>query len=287
MPLRRISLILALAACAWPLAAQDVPPKAKPEGDAIQDNSFLLEEAYNQEPAVVQHISTFLRRVESHDWIYSFTQEWPVNGIKHQFSYTVAGDHAGSFPGSGSGIGDFALNYRYQLVGSGETRVAITPRLSVLLPAGNSALGRGYGGAGLQTNTAASIVLHPKLVTHLNAGATWVPRAKNEFGDRAGLAGYNVGQSFIWLAHPRFNVMLETVYNDFASVVAPGKSDRAKDLLISPGVRWAYNLPNGLQVVPGVAMPIGAGPSAGEKGVVIYLSFEHPMRFLSWQKKNE
>jgi len=287
MPLRRISLILALAACAWPLAAQDVPPKAKPEGDAIQDNSFLLEEAYNQEPAVVQHISTFLRRVESHDWIYSFTQEWPVNGIKHQFSYTVAGDHAGSFPGSGSGIGDFALNYRYQLVGSGETRVAITPRLSVLLPAGNSALGRGYGGAGLQTNTAASIVLHPKLVTHLNAGATWVPHAKNEFGDRAGLAGYNVGQSFIWLAHPRFNVMLETVYNDFASVVAPGKSDRAKDLLISPGVRWAYNLPNGLQVVPGVAMPIGAGPSAGEKGVVIYLSFEHPMRFLSWQKKNE
>lgn len=284
---RRILLAIAIAACACPLAAQDTTPKTKADTDPIQDNSFLMEEAYNQEPAVVQHISTFLRRVESHDWIYSFTQEWPVNGIRHQLSYTAASAHSGSFPGSGSGVGDLALNYRYQLVGSGETRLAISPRFSVLLPSGNSAFGRGYGGAGLQTNTAASIALHPKLVTHLNAGATWVPRARNEFGERAGLAGYNLGQSFIWLAHPRFNVMLETVYNDFASVTAPGKSDRAKDLLISPGVRWAYNFSNGLQIVPGVAVPIGTGPTAGEKGVVLYLSFEHPMRFLYWQKKDE
>jgi len=33
---------------------------------------------------------------------------------------------------------------------------------------------------------------------------------------------------------------------------------------------------NGLQIVPGVAMPIGIGPSAGETGVFLYLSFEHP-----------
>ena len=44
----------------------------------IQDNSFLVEEAYNQEFGVVQHISSFTRFWDSKDWNYSFTQEWPV-----------------------------------------------------------------------------------------------------------------------------------------------------------------------------------------------------------------
>lgn len=67
--LRRLLPALLLATA---LTAQD-----KKEGP-IQDNSFLVEEAYNQEPGVVQHISTFTRFQESKDWIYTFTQEWPV-----------------------------------------------------------------------------------------------------------------------------------------------------------------------------------------------------------------
>jgi hypothetical protein len=42
-------------------------------------------------------------------------------------------------------------------------------------------------------------------------------------------------------------------------------------------VRWAHNFTNGLQIVPGVSVPMGAGPSAGERGVIFYLSFEHPI----------
>jgi len=34
----------------------------------IQDNSFLVEEAYNQNFGVVQHISSFTRSFESKDW---------------------------------------------------------------------------------------------------------------------------------------------------------------------------------------------------------------------------
>lgn len=267
------------------LFAQQLPSAIKAGNVVIQDNSFLIEEAYNQEPAVIQDISTFMRRAVSHDWSYSFTQEWPINGIKNQFSYTLIAAHSGAYPGSGAGAGDVAFNYRYQLVGSGETKVAVTPRLTLLLPSGDSHSGRGFGSVGLQTNTAASLVLHPKLVTHLNAGATWVPRDKNGQGQQASAAGYNLGQSFIWLAHPRFNVMLETVYNDMETVSAPGKTDRVKDLLISPGIRWAYNFKSGLQIVPGVAVPIGAGPTAGEKGILLYLSFEHPLRILGWQRK--
>ena len=40
----------------------------------------------------------------------------------------------------------------------------------------------------------------------------------------------------------------------------------------------AWNLRNGLQIVPGLAMPIGLGPSRGDNALFLYLSFEHPFR---------
>jgi hypothetical protein len=43
-------------------------------------------------------------------------------------------------------------------------------------------------------------------------------------------------------------------------------------------VRAAVNLAGGLQVVPGVSVPIGLGPSRGERAVFFYLSLEHPFR---------
>src|SRR5437773_10521171 len=50
---------------------------------AIQDNSFLVEEAYNQEPRVVQHIFGMTRDAD-HRWTGTFTQEWPAGGVEHQ-----------------------------------------------------------------------------------------------------------------------------------------------------------------------------------------------------------
>ncbi len=257
------------------------PPSAGEEDPPIQDNSFLMEEAYNQEYGVVQHINFFGRFWESRDWTYTFTQEWPVNPApRHQLSYTISAGHAGALTGSGGGIGDIALNYRYQLVGSGKERVAFSPRFSVLLPTGDSQLGRGSGAVGFQTNLPLSIAASKKLVTHWNAGATFTPSAKNEFDQKAFTAGYNLGTSFVWLAHPRFNVMLETVFDSSESVVAPDVTQRENSLLLSPGFRWAHNFKNGLQIVPGLAVPIGVGPSRGEKGIIFYLSFEHAFKKL-------
>lgn len=175
-------------------------------------------------------------------------------------------------------MGDALLHYRYQLLGSGDTRVAFAPRFSLILPSGDSDFGRGYGGTGVQSNLPLSLVLLPKLVSHWNAGATFVPHARNDNGDRAATWSYNAGQSFIWLANPRFNVMLETYYLNGQTVAAPGKTEWSKALFLSPGIRWAYNFSKGLQIVPGLAVPIGVGPSAGEKGVFVYLSFEHPFQ---------
>lgn len=262
-----------------PAPGSQAAPPVEEEDGPIQDNSFLMEEAYNQEYGVVQHINFFGRFWESRDWTYTFTQEWPVNPApRHQLSYTIAATHAGALSGSGGGLGDIALNYRYQLAGSGKDRVAFSPRFSVLLPTGDSRLGRGTGAVGFQTNLPLSVAASKKLVTHWNAGATFTPSAKNELDQRAFTAGYNLGTSFIWLAHPRFNVMLETVFSSSESVIAPDVTQRENSLLISPGFRWAHNLKNGLQIVPGFAVPIGAGPSSGEKGIIFYLSFEHAFK---------
>jgi hypothetical protein len=103
--MRRAVLFFALAAP--PVTAQTA---SAPETPGIADNSFLLEEAYNQERGVVQHISTFSRPFDGDGWAYTFTQEWPVPGQKHQVSFTVPVEDAGR----SAGLGDLALNYRYQ-----------------------------------------------------------------------------------------------------------------------------------------------------------------------------
>ena len=82
-------------------------PPRKPLAKGIQDNSFLIEEAYNQEAGHVQHILN-LRRQDG-QWQFSFSQEWPIFSQTHPFSYTVPYNF-----GSSRGVGDDTLNYRYQ-----------------------------------------------------------------------------------------------------------------------------------------------------------------------------
>jgi len=139
---------------------------------------FSHRRGLQQEAGVVQHISTFTYFGNSHNWLYTFTQEWPVpRHVRHQLSYTLAATRLGDYSKDGAGIGDVFLHYRYQLIGNGESRFAFSPRASLILPSGNSRLGRGYGGAGVQTSLPASLVLSRKLVTHWNVGATLIPHA--------------------------------------------------------------------------------------------------------------
>jgi hypothetical protein len=252
------------------------------DGPKIQDNSFLVEEAYNQEYGVVQHIQTFTRDWETHDWLYTFTQEWPIDlDPRHQFSYTIPAGHNGDFPGSGAGLGPVLLNYRYQLIGSGDTAIAFSPRISAILSTGDSTKGRSFGGAGVAIGLPLSAVINRKLVTHWNVGTVIIPSARNESGDKAAIYGYNFGQSFIWMLRPRVNLMLETVFFSDEDVAARNETVRSNNIFVNPGVRWAYNFASGLQIVPGISAPIGVGPSRGQKGIFLYLSFEHPYRKLN------
>lgn len=252
----RIAPLLALLATVPALRAQgtDAPPP-------IQDNSFLIEEAYNQESGVVQHISTWERADAGGAWGYAFTQEWPLFGLKHQLSYTVPLVHPGD--GSSAGIGDVSVDYRYQLVGDAQSPLAVAPRLSLLLPTGDESSGRGGGRTGVEGALPVSAVLAPMLVAHSNASLAWFPEDVTQLG---------LAQSVVWLAHPRVNVLVETAWEreDVLGEVT-------ESLFVSPGVRAAFDVGR-VQVVPGLAVPIGVGASNGERMLFLYLSLEHAYR---------
>jgi hypothetical protein len=269
-PIALLPALLALVgALVPPVAAQEDAPAP------IADNSFLIEEAYNQEPGVVQHISTLARPDGGGAWAYALTQEWPFRGSAHQLSYGLPLLHADS---EGTGFGDIALNYRYQLLARGQDGIHLAPRLSVLLPVGNERRGRGAGGLGLQTNLPLSLRPRSWLALHANAGLTWTPRARNAAGDVARTIGTNVGGSAIWLARPRFNVLLELLWLGTEEVVAPGQRERQNALYLNPGIRWAYDFASGLQIVPGAAYTVSLTDQGGPDALFFYLSFEHPFR---------
>jgi hypothetical protein len=249
-------------------------PLASPLTAQIQDNSFFLEEAYNQEFGVVQHISTFTR-ASGGDWTYAFTQEWPLGGIRHQLSYTLPIEH---FDGTGTGLGDVGLNYRYQLAGHPEARTVVAPRITLLLPTGKEELGRGNGGVGVQANLPVTLTVGRKLATHWNLGATVTPSARNFLGAEATTTDFNAGASFVWLLRPSLNLLVETIWLSEQSVAGSGRTVREESVFLNPGVRAAFNLAGGLQIVPGVAYTVDLSADAEDDALFFYLSFEHPFK---------
>ena len=241
-----------MALAVWP---PDRPTAAQAR---ISDNSFLIEEAYNQERGVVQHISTWQRSLRSAAWLFTFTQEWPLGTQQHQLSYTIPLQRLES-PSRRTGFADAALNYRYQLAPA-RGRVATAPRFSVLVPTGSATRGLGAGTVGAQVNLPLSVRLGSSLVSHWNAGLTVLSRTTT----------YNLGASAIWLARPNVNLMCELLWTR--------DNSGGEAVALNPGIRWAHNFASGLQVVPGVAVPLGIGSARGKQAVFLYLSFEHRFR---------
>lgn len=269
--MRGKKLVLALLLAAMvPFQAMAEEPKK------IQDNSFLLEEAYNQEDGVVQHIQVFQYDKKSKGWNYKFTQEWPVPTQAHQLSYDIPVEHIkDASSGNTTGIGDIQLNYRYQAVF--KDHIALSPRLSLILPTGDYKKGLGTDTVGYQVNIPLSVELSDKFVTHWNMGATYTPNSRESGGAKGDTTAFNYGASVIYLATENFNVMLEAVGESGEEVQGGGSKQYNDSFFINPGVRFAINCKSGLQIVPGLSIPIGVGPSQGEYGGLLYLSFEHPL----------
>ncbi len=242
---------------------------------AIEDNSFLIEEAYNQEDGVVQHIFNGYYFSDQKDMLYTFTQEWPMGGQTHQISYTIAYQ---TFGRGLSGIGDALVNYRYQLWGEKDW-CWIAPRLSIILPTGKSAEGLGNGVVGVQVSLPASKRWTNEFVSHVNVGATLLPNVESTTSGgnsvRKTLQTYTVGTSGIYLVSKNVNLMLELLYNYSASISESGTVEFSSGTIVSPGFRYAINLGK-LQIVPGLAIPISFTSTSRNLNVFAYLSFEHP-----------
>lgn len=250
-----------------------VRPGFAEEVKKIQDNSFLLEEAYNQEDGVVQHIQMFQFLKKSKDWQYTFTQEWPVPNQTNQFSYSIPISHL--HDNDTTGVGDILLNYRYQAIF--QDRIALSPRFSLILPTGDYKKGLGTDTVGYQVNIPLSVELSDKIVTHWNMGATYTPRAKDAAGEKSNVRGFNYGASLIYLVNENLNLMLEAAGTTTETSPLNGLKSTESTFFINPGMRFAINCESGLQIVPGFSVPIGIGPSEGEYGGLIYLSFEHKL----------
>jgi len=265
-------------ASVWPLAyllpLQSPLIASEPLAKGIQDNSFFIEEAYNQEPGVVQHILNVPIDFTngSREIAPSFTQEWPVFSQTHQFSYTIPY----VFTENDNEMEDMRLNYRLQAFMEDKYTPAFAPRLSVVLPTGDRDKGFGTGVVGYETNLPFSKIVSERWTLHFNAGMSVFPNAHQS----RHLTNYNVGASAIYTVSRDFNLMLETVAGwneDIAEGVLAFEEtvERSTTAIISPGVRYAFNLPNDAQLVIGAALPIGLTADSPDWGMFFYCSFEH------------
>ena len=237
MRIRALATLLALTA---PLRAL--------EPLAIQDNSFLIEEAYNQDPGVVQYIFNFVH--ESEDSVLTFTNELPLHGLRHQISYSLS---MARLDGAG-GITDSAISYRYQLAGDANARLAISPRFSLLVPTGDAGEGRGTGDWGYELGLPVSVAHTDRVVSHWNAGLS----ATHWF---RGAPAFFLGGSVIGAVREKVHLMLEARWE---------YEQEETNYVVSPGVRWGWDLENGFQIVPGIAIPI----TDDNTSVFVYFSVE-------------
>ena len=255
-------------------ALAQTEPASRPPAEpfAITDNSFLVEEAFNQTPGVFQNISavTFVNGI----WFLTFTQEWPIVSQRHQFSYAASMlDN-----GHGGGVGDTLLNYRYQALTEGPGRPAFSPRVSLVLPTGDTFRLRGSGSTGLQVNLPFSKQTGD-WYWHWNGGFMWLPRAEAMASSpdddrRVNLFSPALAGSGVYRLRPMFNLMLEAVmvFNELA-----GETDtrRETSFTLSPGARGGWNFGD-QQFVVGAALPITWVQGNAETGLLIYLSYELP-----------
>jgi Putative MetA-pathway of phenol degradation len=271
-----------VAAIFWVYGLTVVASAQQEPIEIIEDNSFLIEEAYNQEPGVVQHIfqSVYSSGPRQRGWAFAFTQEWPMYGQDHQFSYTILGYHLINEGERQHGVGDTLLNYRYQALEEGPGKPAFAPRFSLIIPTGNRDKGTGNGVVGYQWSLPFSKKVASRLALHANFGVTYLPHVRSPMNDgqlspKRSLVSSWVGGSAIYALLPRLHLMLEWLGYIQDNINGSGRAVRTFNPLLSPGFRAAVVNEEDLQIVAGAGVPIGLNRQANNYGAFLYLSIEH------------
>ena len=249
-------------------AQEKTPDLSEPKKFEIVDNSFFVEEAFNQDRGVFQNIFSWSRD-GSGDWIASFTQEWPAPNVTHQLSYTIP------FVGGATAthFGGVLLNYRMQVFGERQRRPAFSPRFSVILPTGRDI--DETDRPGVQFNLPFSKQFGDFYV-HLNAGATWLHGVSTGETSRANLTSPVYAGSVIWHTRPYLNLMLESVLTMQDTVIDEDSTSAQRIATIAPGIRGGWTIGD-RQVVLGGAVPITlAEGEPRSTAFLLYFSYELP-----------
>jgi hypothetical protein len=257
-------LVLVLALAASAVAQPPATPPPQPFG--IADNSFLVEEAFNQESGVFQNIVNAVR-VDG-TWASTFTQEWPLASQTHQLSYTLswARGHGAS------GFGDTLLNYRYQAVLEGRGRPAFSPRVSLILPTARE--GFGDDATGVQLNLPFSKQTG-EVYWHWNAGMTWLPAAAFGSETRTLTSPFLAGSAILRVRR-MLHAMIESLVV-FDAEATPAGATRHRVLTLSPGARGGWDIGD-RQVIVGLAVPVTWTEGAHDEAAFVYVSYELPFR---------
>jgi hypothetical protein len=270
-------------------AGADSKPAAK-EGPAhIRDNAFLVEEAFNQEPGVVQHIFNWinywdwLAKSRTRDFAWTYTMELPLGSQAHQFSFTTQFQtayerlHAGPSVQDGD-IGDTFLNYRYQLLADDDF-LWCAPRFTLILPTGDERLGLGTGQLGYQFNLPISRY-GEAFDFHFNIGFTYIPNVTPvlEAGRRApgqDLRAFNLGGSAFWKPETYCHLFVEFLWLWNEELDDVGFRQGLHQVFANPGIRYAICQFDQVEWVVGVSAPIGLNGDAPDIGIFGYMSIEH------------
>ena len=258
----------------------------------IRDNAFLVEEAFNQEPGVVQHIFNWVALFDwpqestTRNFAALYTMELPLGTQKHQFSFTTQFLTAFEKPDGGPAVqqgdvGDTFLNYRYQLLADDEL-LWCAPRFSLIVPTADERFGMGTGEVGYQFNLPISRY-GEQFDVHFNAGVTHTPDASVPLFDGSAspthdLRGYNLGASTFWKPQTYLHFFVEGLCLWGEEIDDLGRSDGVNQVFVNPGVRYAICQFEDVEWVIGAAVPVGLTEESPDVGAFFYMSIEHVFR---------
>lgn len=245
--------------------------------DGIDDNSFLMDEGYTQDPGTVQNILYGIAYPTNPKDIYlNLSQEWGISE-RHQAGFTLP---ITIYQNTGDGVGDLFLDYRFQLL-KRSAWVAIAPRFSLILPTGSPSKNLGYGTVGLQMNWAFSRLWNKHIVTHLNIGGTLLPYAKQYLSsgdsERNFLGGFNAGASAAWMLNKHFNMVLEFVGNMGSEIANSRNTNVYGQYILNPGMSTSIDI-GSVEIVPGLSAPLSWNRGDFQPGIFFYLSVQNPFR---------
>lgn len=242
----------------------------------IEDNSIFIDEAFNQDKGVQQHITTFSFFRE--EVILHYTHELPLINERHQLSVTVPYSISNSQNKNYHGINDVTVAYQYWLLKK-DNRLMATPGIAFQIPTGDTQVNNQSGFAGLTGYLALSKRISDKLIIHTNGRLGYFKKIKspNQSSDlelpptkfHSGTSGI----SFVWLVSDKLNFLIENI-NTREHEFINNKRKTNNQYTLNPGLRTCFNSRN-TQFVLGASCPTNLVKNKKtELGFLFYLSIE-------------